>query len=128
MTLLELSSRFNVEGLVQLIVAIIMFLFVLFLAYLAARIAGRFQNNVVSRGNIRIMETSRIANNKYIQIVKIGTRYYAIAVGKEEVTLLAELMPEDLYLSEGDGADKGSFSDILDNLRNKKKEDKSDEE
>ena len=87
-----------VNGVIQLIVVIIMFLFVLALAYLAARLAGRFQSNIQSQSNIRILEVARISNNKYIQIVKIGQRYYAVGVGKEEVNLIAELQEEDLNL------------------------------
>ena len=112
---------------IQLIVVIIMFLFVLALAYLAARLAGRFQSNIQSQSNIRILEVARISNNKYIQIVKIGQRYYAVGVGKEEVNLIAELQEEDLNLKTTTEGTKGSFKDILSQLQRKKKENETDE-
>ena len=42
-------------------------------------------------GNIEVLETVRIANNKYIQLVRIGESYFAIAVCKDTVTNLGEI-------------------------------------
>ena len=42
------------------------------------------------------METFRISNTKYIQILKIGAKYIVIAVCKENVTFLTELKEEEL--------------------------------
>ncbi|MBO5237446.1 MAG: flagellar biosynthetic protein FliO [Lachnospiraceae bacterium] len=116
-----------VEGVIQLFVVLIMFLFVLALAYLAARFAGRFQSNIQSRSNVRTIETARIGNNKYIQIVKIGSRYFAIGVGKDDVTFLTELKEEELNLDALNNNTKGSFKDILSQLQKKKDENDTDE-
>lgn len=116
-----------VEGVIQLFVVLIMFLFVLALAYLAARFAGRFQSNIQSRSNVRTIETARIGNNKYIQIVKIGSRYFAIGVGKDDVTFLTELKEEELNLDALKNNTKGSFKDILSQLQKKKDENDTDE-
>ncbi len=88
-----LSKSFSsLESIGQLIVLIILFLFVLFLAYLAARIAGGFQSNVINqKSNIKVLEVFRLSNNKYIEIVKIGGHYLALAVCKDSVTVLTEL-------------------------------------
>jgi flagellar protein FliO/FliZ len=120
MTVLVKSSP--LEGVVQLIVVFIMFLFVLALAYFTARFAGRFQGNIQSRSNIKILESARISNNKYIQIVKIGNRYFALGVGKDDVSCLAELQEEDLNLEQLENPTKGSFKDILSQLQKKKDE------
>ena len=117
-----------VEGVIQLFVVLIMFLFVLALAYLAARFAGRFQSNIQSRSNVRTIETARIGNNKYIQIVKIGSRYFAIGVGKDDVTFLTELKEEELNLDALNNNTKGSFKDILSQLQKKKDENDTDED
>ena len=126
MIVLTGGSR-TVNGVIQLIVVIIMFLFVLALAYLAARLAGRFQSNIQSQSNIRILEVARISNNKYIQIIKIGQHYYVVGVGKEEVNLIAELQEEELILKDTTEGTKGSFKDILSQLQRKKKENETDE-
>ncbi len=123
-----LLSRSNaLEGVIQLLVVLIMFLFVLGMAYLAARLTGRFQSNIQSRSNVKIIETTRIGNNKYIQIVKIGSRYAAIGVGKDDITFLTELKEEELNLDALGNNAKGSFKDILSQLQKKKDENDTDE-
>lgn len=117
----------TLESVLQLVVVLIMFLFVLGLAYLTARLAGRFQSNVQSRSNVRVIETARIGNNKYLQIVKIGERYFAIAIGKDDVTFLSELKEEELNLDTLNSNTKGSFKDILAQLQKKKDENDTDE-
>lgn len=116
-----------VEGVIQLIVVLIMFLFVLALAYLTARFAGKFQSNIQSRSNVRIIETARIGNNKYVQIVKVGSRYIAIGVGKDDITFLTELKEDELNLDALENKTKGSFKDILSQLQKKKDENDTDE-
>lgn len=116
-----------VEGVIQLIVVLIMFLFVLALAYLTARFAGKFQSNIQSRSNVRIIETARIGNNKYVQIVKVGSRYIAIGVGKDDITFLTELKEDELNLDALEDKTKGSFKDILSQLQKKKDENDTDE-
>lgn len=115
------------EGVIQLVVVLIMFLFVLALAYLTARFAGRFQSNIQSRSNIRIIETARLGNNKYVQIIKVGSRYIAIGVGKDNVTFLTQLDEDELNLEALDDKTKGSFKDILSQLQKKKDENDTDE-
>ncbi|MBQ8982869.1 MAG: flagellar biosynthetic protein FliO [Lachnospiraceae bacterium] len=116
------------ESIVQLIVVFIMFLFVLALAYFAARFAGRFQGNIQSRGNIKVLESARVANNKYIQLVKIGERYYAVGIGKDTITFLTELSRDDLNLDAINDPARGSFKDILSQLQKKKEENEEENE
>lgn len=115
------------EGFIQLVVVFIMFLFVLALAYLTARLAGRFQSNIQSRSNIRIIETARLGNNKYVQIVKVGSRYIAIGVGKDTIAFLTQLDEDELNLEALDDKTKGSFKDILSQLQKKRDENDTDE-
>ena len=121
------GSSHALDSVIQLIVVLIMFLFVLGLAYLAARIAGRFQSNIQSRSNIKVIEVARVNNNKLVEIVKIGERYFAIGIGKDTITLLAELQEDELNLDTLNHDSKGSFKDILSQLQKKKDESKTDE-
>jgi len=121
------GSSHALDSVIQLIVVLIMFLFVLGLAYLAARIAGRFQSNIQSRSNIKVIEVARVNNNKLVEIVKIGERYFAIGIGKDTITMLAELQEDELNLDTLNHDSKGSFKDILSQLQKKKDESKTDE-
>lgn len=116
------QSASSLKNIGQLICSILLFLFVLFLAYLAARVAGSFQSNVVNkRSNIRVIEVFRLSNNKVIEIVKIGDKYLALAVCKDSVTVLAELS-EDIIKEQETSLEPINFKNILEKIKNEKKD------
>lgn len=116
------SSRF--EALVQLLTLIVVFVIVLGLTYFATRYVGNLQKEKLSGSNIKVLETLRISNTKYIQIVKIGSKCFAIAVCKDTVTYLCELDEEDLVYKDSSGQFKSeSFKAILDKFKKDKPED-----
>jgi flagellar protein FliO/FliZ len=118
---------------------ILVFVFILLLAYYGARLAGNYQNNVLnSRSNIRIIESYRIGGNKLLAIAKIGEDYYAIGIGKDEITLIDKLDASyfDALVAERESGrlqgisvsgQKISFKDILSKTRGNKKSDKDDD-
>lgn len=118
MELVQSTSSLKSVG--QLICVILLFLFVLFLAYVAARIAGTFQSGFLDkRSNVKVIEVFRLSNNKVIEIVKIGDRYLALAVCKDSVTVLTELAGNEI--KEQETALKPiDFKNILEKIRNEK--------
>lgn len=74
-------------------------------------IAG-YQKQQCANMNIEVIETARIANNKYIQIIRLGETYMAIAVCKDTVALLGEIPKEQL--SQGSGGQGFHFREFLD--------------
>lgn len=123
MFLIHDSSR--LESIGQLICVFLLFLFVLFLAYVAARITGSMQSNMLNKNsNIKIIEVYRITNNKLIEIVQIGNHYYALAVGKDEINTICRLDDDEVLLHESK-VEPINFKNILEKMRNEKqKEDK----
>lgn len=120
--MLLVQSSSGVQSIAQLICVILLFFFVLFLAYIAARIAGSYQSNVMNKkSNIRVIEVYRLSNNKLIEIVKIGEKYLAIAVGKDEVTLLTELDADEIVMHEA-SMEPINFKRILDKMKNEKQD------
>ena len=116
------SSRF--EAFVQLLTLIVVFAIVLGLTYFATRYVGNLQKEKLSGSNIKVLETLRISNTKYIQIVKIGSKRFAIAVCKDTVTYLCELDEETLVYKDSSGQFKSeSFKAILDKFKKDKPED-----
>ena len=111
------------DNLLQLIIAIIIFAFVLFLTYLAAKLAGTYQSNILNkRSNIRVIETYRIANNKFIQIVVLGGKYVALGIGKDTITFLTELEEENIKDISAMPMEKLDFKTILSKVRKDKDE------
>ena len=115
-----LIASSDIQMIGRIICLLLLFVFVLFLAYIAARITGSYQSNVMNKqSNIRIIEVMRISTNKTIDIVKIGERYLAIAVCKENVTLLSELDPSEIKEQEKT-LEPIDFRQILDKMKNEK--------
>ena len=114
MVFLMLSSDIQMIG--RLVCLFLLFAFVVFLAYAAARITGSFQSNVSKQSNVHIIEIYRLSANKTIEIVKIGEHYLAIAVCKDNVTLLTELTAEEINEQERT-LEPIDFKQIFDKLK-----------
>lgn len=125
MLLLSTSAgSFSISAFAQILTLIFVFIFVLAITYFTTRIVGGYQKQKLAGSNIKILETLRISNSKYIQIVKIGEKYFAMAVCKDTITYLCELNGEDLiYKSVSDESHLESFKDILDRFKKDRPED-----
>lgn len=116
--MLLVQSSSSLKSIGQLICVVFLFLFVLALAYIAARIAGSFQSNIANKNsNIRVIEIFRLSNNKIIEIVKIGNRYLALAICKDDVTVLTELTESEIKEKET-SLKPIDFNNILDKMKN----------
>ena len=103
---------------------------VLVLAFYSTRMIAKYQNNTWSaKNNIQFIESYRVGGNKMIAIAKIGEKYYALGIGKEEIHVIAELDKDDLMLPEQvkDTSDKMapkmSFKEVLANMKGNAKDD-----
>lgn len=106
-----LTGVSTTDSYLQFITVLLLFVFVLVITYATTRWISGYQKNKAVYGNLELVETLRIANNKYIQIVRVGKKYLAIAVGKDEVHMLSELEQDDLtfYDSQTKELDFGSI-------------------
>ena len=89
------------------------------------RFVGNYQKNKLSGSNIQILETMRISNTKYIQVIKVGGKCFAIAVTKDNVSFLCELNEDELiYNSSSDTGtiNKESFKAVLEKFKKDKPE------
>ena len=124
MVIASMSSR--IEAFAQLLTLLIIFIFVLAVTYYVTRFVGNYQKNKLSGSNNNILETMRIANNKYIQIVKIGSRVFAIAVAKDTVSYLCELDEDELIYKESSSGkmliNNDNFKEILEKFKKDKPE------
>lgn len=87
----------------RLMGVLLIFVFVLGLTYFCTRWIAKYQGSLHPTKNIKIIETYRITNNKFIQIVEVGKVCLVIAVCKDTITLLCEMTREELaWLPESD--------------------------
>ncbi len=112
------------ESFVQLLTVLFIFVFVLVITYLTTRWIGNYQKARNSGTNIELLDAHRLNQGQYIQIVRIGDRYLALAVGKDSVTLLCELTEEELTITDamegtGDQLVPGNFKKLLEDAKGK---------
>ena len=116
------TTRF--EAFVQLVTLVLIFALVLGLTYFVTRFVGNYQKNKLTGTNISVIETIRISSSKYIQLIQIGSRYFAIAVCKDTVTLIGEIEQDDLILTDNTTqVQSESFKTVLDKFKKDKPED-----
>lgn len=114
--ILTVASR--IDSVVRFFVVLFIFLFVCVLTYFGTRFIATVQKGQMNCTNIDVVETFRIAPNKYVQIIRIADEYVAICVCKDTVTFLTkvdkgqlELMPEKTVVG------TAVFKDILEKAK-----------
>ena len=119
----------SIDGVVQFITVIVIFIIVLVLTYLTSRFVGGYQKNRYSNGNIQVLEAMTISNNKVLQIVQAGDKCFAIVVCKDTVTLLGEIDKSSLKDKELSSSVYNNFDSVFNLMKNKfKKSENSDKE
>ena len=118
------------DSYIQFITVLIIFLFVLLVTYWVTKWTAGYQKSQSANANMEILETIRLSSNKYVQIVRIGRKYLAVAICKDTVTMLTEIPEQDLVFPDGGASGTFRFKDILEKIQNKnflEKEDGRDE-
>ena len=107
------------ENFLKLLVAVLIFAGVLALTYFTTKYIANYQKEQSLGKNIEVLETYKLSQTKYVQIVKIGKKYVAVAVSKDTVTLLTTLEETDITFPENENEGK-SFKEILACFKQKK--------
>jgi len=98
----------------QLITVFLIFILVLLATAFTTRFIANYQKGQSVNRNMEVIETLRIANNKYLQIVRTAGKYIVIGIGKDEISMLTEVSEDELIkLSTDNGKAKETFSDIF---------------
>lgn len=107
-----------VNSIAQFVTVLLIFLFVLVITYFTTRYIASIEKKRMVTGNMELLDALRISNNKYLQIVKVGSKYLCLAVCKDTVTMLVELEQEDIKEIESE-IKPVDFQDILEKLKKK---------
>lgn len=91
-----LMVQASVESFLQLIALVFILAFVLVITYLVTRWIGGYQKAHMKSKNLQIIETIPAGNNKMISLIKTGTVYLVVSVGKEEIHPLVTLSEDQL--------------------------------
>lgn len=121
-----LSMTTGLESVIQLITVLFIFVFVLAITWISTRYIAGIQKDKYKTGNMELIETLRISNNKYMQIVRVGSKYYCMVVCKDTVTMLGEVRKEDMVFSENNVNVNMDFHKILEKVKQKQLGNKTD--
>lgn len=115
-----LTSTSTLESFGQLIKVLLIFVFVLAMTYYVTRWIGGYQKTHSCGKNLKLVETMNLGSNKMISIVRAGSKYLVVAVGKEEMSLLAELSADEVQdLTDNETVTQESFQEIFNKLKDK---------
>lgn len=112
-----LTGMDRTDGFLQFMTVLILFVFVLAVTWLTTRWIVGYQKTKAAGCNLEVIETMRVTGNKYLQIVRAGERYLVIAVGKDEIHMLAELSREEIQFHENGNGQNLNFGDILEKFK-----------
>lgn len=109
-----LSGRSQLGSIAEVVAMLIAFVIILLAAYYVTKYFGKAMTGSNQGGNIHVIETVRIAPEKYLQIVEVGGRYFLLSLSKNNLSLISELKEEEVKLKCSDESKpKLSFQDIL---------------
>ena len=115
-----LTSTMNtVDNFLQFIAVIFIFVANLVAAYFVTRWIGGASMSQYQNKNIRIIEGCRVGQNKMVQIVKVGNKYFVLGIGKDEISCLGEVKEQDLTITENEIKPLPEFKDILAKVKEK---------
>ena len=123
MILLE-SSRSS--GYAQLITMLIVFVVVLAVTAFVTKWMANYQKSQNSGRNTEIIETTRLANNKWLQIVRVGKTIKVLAISKDDVTYLGDIDPSELKEIKGGNGGMSSFKSMFEKAKSKDNDSSAD--
>ena len=130
-----LVTTSTIDSAAQLLTIIVLFIVVLIATWLTTRYVAGVQKGKLSGSNFETVDTFRLSQNKYVQIMRIGHKYLAVAVCRDTVTVLCELQEDEItFRDEGFTQKAVSFEDFFNKAKEiagkkqKRTIDKDDEE
>lgn len=103
----------------QFMTVLILFVFVLAITYWTTKWIAGYQKGKKTNANLEVVETFQIANNKYIQIIRVGQKYLAVAIGKDSVTMLTEIPEDQLTFSSSANNEQVGFKELFEKMQKK---------
>ena len=117
------TAQNSVQSLFELLGLIIIFVIVLVVCYYTTKFVAGRQLVQKKMGNFEVVETFAIAQNKYLQLIRMGNKYVVISVAKDSVSFITELEEAEVCQIPKNTTMSGkSFKEILSGLATKKEE------
>lgn len=112
------SVKSTWQSFLELLGVIIIFVIVIVLCYFTTKFVAGKQLKQRKNGNMELIETMSVAQNKYLQLLKIGEKYIVISVTKDRIDFLTEVSKEELVFSETGAVNTNiTFMDVMNKIR-----------
>jgi flagellar protein FliO/FliZ len=116
-----LTETSRLDSYLQLIGVSLLFLFILAITYFTTRFIGGIKLGQVKNSNFKVIETFKITQNKFLQLVQIGEKYIVLAISKDDIRMIAELTKDEIMQQDEITMKKQNFSEIFNLVVNKQK-------
>lgn len=117
---IELTS---LQSIAELISLILIFIVVLVVCYATTKFVAGKQIAQKKAGNFEVIETFSITQGKYLQLVRMGSKYVVISVTKEHITYITELDESEVCQIQKNMSVTGkSFKEVLSGFSKKAEE------
>ena len=107
----------RISNIAHFFTLLLIFAFVIAVCYFTTRYIANIQRGRINSSSIKIIETMRIATNKYLQIINVGSKYFLIAVCKDTITYISELESDDISAAAANPQEIPGFKDILEKAK-----------
>ena len=111
MVFLSTIGTGGVESVLKLIGLILLCIIIIAASYYTTKFVGNRQAGMTGESNFKSLDIYRLNQNKYLQLIEVGRRYFVIAVSKDSVQFIAELEKDDITYWRTEK--KVSFKDIM---------------
>lgn len=117
------TAQNSLQSIFELLGLILIFVIVLVVCYYTTRFVAGRQLVQKKMGNFESVEIFPIAQNKYLQLVRMGNKYVVISVTKDTVAYITELDEKEVcQIPENTALSGKSFKEILSGLSKKTEE------
>lgn len=123
---ITLTGLSGADNFLQLFGVVVLFLIVLVITYFTTKFVGGIKMGTLQESNFKVIDSYKISQNKFLQIIQIGKRYFVISVGKDSIQLLTELNRDEIFIK--DKTNGNTFQDIFKTFKKQnEKEEKNDD-
>lgn len=110
-----------VGSVLSILSAIIIFIIILYLAYITTKLLGKRYGRTGTAGkNLKIIESMPAGPDKYIMIVKAADKYILVGTGKEHIDYICDIDKDSIVFdNESGGQTKDFYSIFMEAARDK---------
>ncbi|MDD6036265.1 MAG: flagellar biosynthetic protein FliO [Lachnospiraceae bacterium] len=105
------------KSVAELIFLLVIFVLVLAACIVTTRFIAGHQMQRSRNSNFKPLETYQVAQNRYLHLVQIGSRYFVVSVTKESINFIAEMKEDEIVVKPEKSGLQRSFKEILSDFK-----------